>query len=145
MRSEVVSRADVCSELRGPEEANAQGPGGWCALDEESSFVTVLKCLPPPLAMNAGDSHRRDAANREERKDKTSSGIEMAVVAEGRDLFDICRGERKIINWPIFASVNDCDYKNKIKMSSGRRETNSTGGVITCKVNGRTREGAITI
>ena len=94
----MVSIAEVCSEVFGAAEAHAQGPGGLCALDEESSFVTVLKCLPPPLAMNAGDSHRHDAPNREERKDNIYSGIEIAVVAQRKDPFDICRGERKIIN-----------------------------------------------
>lgn len=38
------SITDVCVELCGPQEANAQGPGGSCALDVESSFVNVLKC-----------------------------------------------------------------------------------------------------
>lgn len=33
--------------------------GGLCVLVVESSFVNVLKCLPLPLAVNAGDSHRR--------------------------------------------------------------------------------------
>lgn len=47
--------------------------GGSSALDVESSFVTVLKCLPPPLAMNAGDSQRHDAPKRKkDRKDKNT-------------------------------------------------------------------------
>lgn len=37
--------------------------GGLCVLVVESSFENVLKCLPLPLAVNAGDSHRRAAPN----------------------------------------------------------------------------------
>lgn len=57
--------------------------GGLCALDVESSFVNVQKCLPPPLAVNAADSHRRHAVNKKPRKGQNPLRRKTGVGNEG--------------------------------------------------------------
>lgn len=70
MRSKVVSRAKQMFAQSSVDHRRRRhgAQGACCALDVESSFVTALKCLPPPLAMKAGASHRRDAPNKEKNR-----------------------------------------------------------------------------